>query len=162
SYVPISRTSGDLSPPDEHHAFVWRVADGGELFHESSSSPDVTIAGVALSRDGARIALTSEFIETSSSGRPMVSGGLRVLDVADGRERLHQVSASEGYVYPAISPDGRLVAAGLVSPRDPASAETTRGLVVLEVDSGRARTDAQDLVTGRAIARFSPDSGLLV
>jgi serine/threonine protein kinase/WD40 repeat protein len=160
SYVPTVRTSSD--PLFEHHAFVWRVADGGELFHDSWSSPDVTFAGVALSRDGARVALTSENIERSSSGRSMFSGGLRVLDVADGRERLHQVSASEGYMYPAISPDGSLVAAGLFSPGEPASTETTRGLVVLEVESGRARTDVQDLVTGRAIARFSPDSGVLV
>jgi serine/threonine protein kinase/WD40 repeat protein len=158
-----SRTSsggtGNDGPPLEAHAFVWSVADGRELFHDSWSTPlGTSFAVVALSRDGSRIALTSLFIDRSTSA---FSGDLRVLDVADGRERIHRVSAFEGYYYPDISPDGRFVAALVYSRDEPAITATTRRLMVLEVASDRALTDVQDRVTESVRFRFSPDSGLL-
>jgi serine/threonine protein kinase/WD40 repeat protein len=156
--------TGTDRPPLEAHAFVWSLADGRELLHDSGLVPGTRYsAQVGLSRDGARIALLS-FIADGSLAPQQSSGDLRVLDVADGRERLHQSSAL-GTLYagsPQFSPDGRLVAATSVFGDQPASAKTPRRrLVVFEVESGRARTDVEDLWIPSARIGFSPDGRFL-
>jgi serine/threonine protein kinase/WD40 repeat protein len=143
------------------HAFVWSLADGRELLHDSWSSADrMSTLNIALSRDGSRVALTSYFLERSL-GRWAFSGDLRVLDVASGRERVHLASASEGYYYFAISPDGRLVAATAWSGWSGGTFELTQRLVVHDIESGRPRTDLEDLGIQPAGVHFSPDGRLL-
>jgi serine/threonine protein kinase len=158
------RTGTDRSPV-EAHAFVWSLANGRELFHDSWSVTDGRTAGIGLSGDGSRIALSNYnyYIEDEFyPARSIDSGELRVLDVADGRERIHLVSASHGYeINPKFSPDGRLVVATEVSGKESPSAGLTTRLVVLEVESGRVRNDVGDRVTDPWSTRFSPNGDLL-
>jgi serine/threonine protein kinase/WD40 repeat protein len=157
-----SRTgTGDIT--FELHAFVWSVADGRELLHDSWTSTPArsVVAGVALTREGGRLALTTYQPAGSYTGRSEMSGDLRVLDVADGRERIHLTSQSEGYDYPALSPDGRFVTTSGRSYRGGASTVSPSRLVLLEVESGRSRTDLEEPAIPAGSAYFSPDGRFL-
>ena len=93
-----SSTAGTRTDPGTHesHAFVWSLADGRELFHDVTSYPYVSgpYARAALSRDGARLALSHATFDLSKLDRSTrYSGDLSVVDVADGRERIHITSA---------------------------------------------------------------------
>jgi serine/threonine protein kinase/WD40 repeat protein len=156
-------TTGALLDPGEGHALVWSVADGRELLHDTWTSGGTAnnIFSLALDRTGARIALAIYGVERSERGLWATSGDLRVLDVADGRERIHLVSGSEAYYSPDLSPDGRLVAARGLSMGGPTIADSVQRLVLLEVDSGRARTEFDDPGLRPTAVCFSPDGCLL-
>jgi serine/threonine protein kinase/WD40 repeat protein len=154
-------TLGAEVNPAGVHAFVWSVADGRELLHDSSSTRADTPSGsvdVALSRDGSRLALlTNEYDRTRAW-----LGDLRVLDFADGREWIHLTSPPDRYWNPTLSPDGRYVAASVFSYTEGASTGSSVRLVLLEVESGRIRTGFGDGTIAGGPCFFSPDGRFLV
>jgi WD40 repeat protein len=155
-------TGGAEVNPAGVHAFVWSVADGRELLHDSSSTRADALGaplGVALSRDGSRLALLTEEYDRSTR---MLSGDLRVLDVADGREWIHLAFPPESYSYPSLSPDGRYVAASVFSYTQGASTGSSQRLVLLEVESGRTRVGFGDGAIAGGPSFFSPDGRFLV
>jgi WD40 repeat protein len=159
-----SSLTGTRDTTFELHAFVWSVADGRELLHDSwtiAAAPRYVSTGLALTRDGGRLALATHQFAGSDAKQPEVSGELRVLEVADGREQIHLTAHSEGYLDPALSPDGRFVATSGRSYRSGAGTVYTGRLVLLEVESGRSRTDLEEPEIPAWSARFSPDGRFL-
>src|SRR5262249_1717172 len=143
--------------------FVWNLADGRELLHDTSwvSLDGSFDTGIALDRNGARVALTVYVIEVLGATVSALSSELKVLDVPDGRERVHLTSASEAFSFPDLSPDGRLVAATAKSLGGPTLGEPIRRPVLWDIESGRERTDLDAPARGAAMVRFSPDGRLL-
>jgi WD40 repeat protein len=154
---------GAEDPLAEVHALVWSVADGRELLHDSWTVPAASNGAAvgALARDGARMALATHENDSDNAAAPRYYGELRVLDVADGRERIHLTSESEGYTNPDLSPDGRLVAASVMSYRGGVRGSQTTRLVLQEVESGRARTDLEEPALPSTNCSFSPDGRCL-
>jgi serine/threonine protein kinase/WD40 repeat protein len=151
--------------PDGNHAVVWSLADGRELFQRSWSSVSnsyFSSPDVALDRTGARIALGTSISNKSRPGYlPDSRIDLRVIDVADGRERIHLTSADRCYTSPQLSPDGRLLAA-VEHARDASQRMLTAPrLRVLEVEGGRDLEPLGDLANHAHEGRFSPDGRLL-
>jgi serine/threonine protein kinase/WD40 repeat protein len=156
-------TSGTLrdAGPRETHAFVWNLADERELFHDVTSYAHVSYLSslIALTYDGARLALGHYALEYSNLDTSNTySGDLRVVDLADGRERLHLTSFDALYSLD-ISPDGRLVAIATSTIKVGARASSLR-LEVLDVESGQARTNLPEQAINPTLVKFSP-SGLL-
>jgi serine/threonine protein kinase/WD40 repeat protein len=151
--------------PGEAHVFVWSLADGRELFHDVASYAQVSglYARAALSPDGVRLALTQLTLDSSSpDSSTTYCGDLRVVDVADGRERMH-VTSAEFYSTPAFSPDGRLVATAAENWDMPArGAVSAVRLKVFDVETGQARTKLPEQAMDPSFLRFSPNGLLAV
>jgi len=96
--------------------------------------------------------------ERIATGRSVVVGSLRVLDVPSGRERLHWASSSEGCYATEISLDGQLIATSPITKTGPNAVDVSSRLLISEVETGRVRFDLTDQKSLRAIhLRFSPD-----
>jgi RNA polymerase sigma factor (sigma-70 family) len=120
-------------------ARIWDAASARQI--HKLDQPDEG-AGVAVSADGTQLAVTS-------SGK---AGWLVVWDALSGKELWRTADQQRGCGAVAVSPDGKLLAAGL-----------GRGSVMtFDFPSGRELTRTAGLGTGApAAAAFSPDGKLL-
>ncbi len=158
--------AGTRRPPGlrEAHAFIWSVRDGREVLHDVTSYPNVSsvTARAALSHDGECLALSHLVFDTSApDSRARYGGHLKVVRVADGRERM-KVTSDEFYGMPAVSPDGRLVAVVAEKLGDLALARRSVSgrLKVFDVATGQARTNLPEPAMDPSLVGFSPN-GLL-
>ena len=147
--------------PGEAHAFVWSLADGRELFH------DVLVLPARVGRyragrsvaDGARLALSHIAFDSSNLDRSTrYCGDLRVVDVADGRERIHVTSAPRVTPPRPSAPTAGSWPLSRRRGRERLGDRTTGRLKVFDVETGRPGPIFRIRRWHPSVVRFSPNA----